>query len=51
MIEPGVNVVYGDVAPCVDVIAALDFTDINFSGGLGSSKSGAYAKQARKGKK
>ena len=51
VIEPGVNVVYGDVAPCVDVIAALDFTDINFGGGLGSSKGGAYSKQARKGTK
>ena len=51
VIEPGVNVVYGDVAPCVDVIAALDFTDINFGGGLGSRTGGAYAKQARTGKK
>ena len=47
VIEPGTNVVYGDVAPCVDVIAAMDFKDINFGGGLGSSKTGAYAKGKR----
>ena len=48
VVEPGTNVVYGDVAPCVDVIAALEFKDINFGGGLGSSKTGAYAKQGKK---
>ena len=51
VIEPGTNVVYGDVAPCVDVVADLGFKDINFGGGLGSSKTGAYSKQRRPGKK
>ena len=49
VLEPGTGAVYGDVAPCVDVIADLDFKDINFGGGLGSNKTGAYA--AKKNKK
>jgi biopolymer transport protein ExbD len=48
VVEPGVNVVYGDVAPCVDAISTTGFKDINFGGGLGSSKTGAYAKQPKK---
>jgi biopolymer transport protein ExbD len=48
VVEPGTNVVYGDVAPCVDAINATGFDDINFGGGLGSSKTGAYKDQPRK---
>ena len=48
VVEPGTDVVYGDVAPCVDAISTTGFRDINFGGGLGSSKTGAYARQPKK---
>ena len=48
VVEPGTQVVYGDVAPVVDTIAFVGFKDINFGGGLGSKKTGAYAQQPRK---
>ena len=51
VIEPGTGATYGDVAPCVDAVISAKFTDINFGGGLGSRKSGAYAKKPRPGKK
>jgi biopolymer transport protein ExbD len=35
VVEPGPGVVYGDVARCVDSIAASGFTEISFGGGLG----------------
>jgi biopolymer transport protein ExbD len=49
VVEPGTGAVYGDVAPCVDTIAAVGFKEINFGGGLGSTATGAYADK-RKGK-
>ena len=45
VVEPGTEVVYGDVAPCVDAISMIGFKDINFGGGLGSKKTGAYSKR------
>ena len=38
VVEPGVNAVYGDVAPCVDTILSVGFDNINFGGGLGAGK-------------
>ncbi len=35
IVEPGPGVVYGDVAPCVDTVAATGFEQIHFGGGLG----------------
>ena len=51
VVEPGAGAVYADVAPCVDTILNAGFTNINFGGGLGSRRTGAYAKQARPGRK
>lgn len=48
VIEPGTGVVYGDVAPTVDTVREAGFEEINFGGGLGSKKEGAYAKKKRK---
>ena len=35
VIEPGVRVVYGDVAPCVDAVMAAGFQEVHFGGGRG----------------
>ena len=50
VVEPGAGAVYADVAPCVDTILSCGFQNINFGGGLGSRRTGAYAKQAKPGK-
>ena len=36
VVEPHPQVVYGDVAPCVDTILNVGFLTINFGGGLGA---------------
>ena len=36
VVEPGAHVVYGDVALCVDVLAAMEFEDIRFGTGIES---------------
>ena len=33
-IQPGPGVVYGDVAPAVDAVAAVGFADIHFGGSI-----------------
>ncbi len=38
VVEPLPGVVYGDVAPCVDAIAAVGFEQIHFGGGVGRRK-------------
>ena len=40
VVEPGIDAVYADVAPCVDTILSVGFDNINFGGGLGSSSTG-----------
>jgi len=45
VIEPGTSAVYGDVAPTVDAVVAVGFSDINFGGGRGSSETGGYANE------
>jgi biopolymer transport protein ExbD len=50
VVEPGTGAVYADVAPCVDVILTAGFQNINFGGGLGSRRTGAYAKQPKPGR-
>jgi len=47
VVEPGSGAVYADVAPCVDVILTCGFTNVNFGGGLGSRRTGAYSKQPK----
>jgi biopolymer transport protein ExbD len=47
VVEPGTGAVYADVAPCVDVILTAGFKNVNFGGGLGSRRTGAYAKQPK----
>jgi len=51
VVEPGAGAVYADVAPCVDTILNAGFNNINFGGGLGSRRTGAYAKQPKPGRK
>ncbi len=50
VVEPGAGAVYADVAPCVDTILSCGFQNINFGGGLGSRRTGAYSLQAKPGK-
>jgi biopolymer transport protein ExbD len=47
VVEPGSGTVYADVAPCVDMILTVGYKNINFGGGLGSRRTGAYAKQPK----
>lgn len=47
VVEPGAGAVYADVAPCVDTILTVGFQNINFGGGLGSRRTGAYSNQPK----
>ena len=51
VVEPDHGTVYGDVAPVVDTLLIHGFTDVNFGGGLGSTRSGKYSEQGKGGKK
>ena len=50
VVEPDHGACYGDVAPVVDALLTIGFSDVNFGGGLGSQAAGKYSRQPRKGK-